>query len=118
MSDEFVQQYLDAPETKEALSWLKAGCEEENFRSVGELCSIEESIALIQRFYDCGAAEVLAVEIDIDEGEQNTGKLVIKLPDDANKRASVVSFISEINVTQGFEPVHDDGQTYSFVMLD
>ena len=46
MSDEFVQQFLDNPETKEALSWLKAGSEE-HFRSVGEFGSIEESIAFL-----------------------------------------------------------------------
>ena len=70
------------------------------------------------RFYDAGAAEVLAVEIDIDEDEQNTGKLVIKLPVDADKRGTVLSVVSEINVTQGFEPENDNGQTFSFVMLD
>ena len=118
MSDAFVERFLDSPNTKEALSWLRAASESD-FRSVGEHETTEESIALIEEVYDAGAAEVLAVEIDEypDEG-QNTGKLVIKLPDDTNARQRVFAWVGEIAQSQGFDAEQDSGQSYLFVMLD
>ncbi len=117
MSDEFAQQFLDAPETTEALTWLNAGSDDD-LRSLGEFGSLAESVALVQRFYDAGASEVLAVEIDIDDDYQNTGKLVIKLPEDFAKRSAVLAMAGEIAVSQGFDPEPDSGQSYVFLMLD
>ncbi len=117
MSDEFVQQFLDDPETTEALAWLKAA-EHDDSRSLGEFGSAAESIELVNRFYDAGAAEVLAVEIDDDDDYANTGKLVIKLPTETDRRGAVLSVAGEIAVSQGFDPEPDSGQSYVFVMLD
>ncbi len=118
MSDEFVQRFLNAPNTQEAKSWLCGGSESD-FRSVGELETNRESIALVQQIYDAGATEVLAVEIDDYPGEgQNTGKLVIKLPDSAEARQRVFAWAGDIAESQGFDAEPDSGQSYVFVMLD
>ena len=118
MSDKFVQQFLGAPDTREVLEWLRTTPDGE-FRSLGESGSTEDSIALAQEIYDAGAAEVLAVEIDEYEDEvQNTGRLVIKLPDEAEARKRVFAWTNAISESHGFDPEPDTGQHYLFTMLD
>jgi hypothetical protein len=80
--------------------------------------AIPESIALVQEIYDAGAVEVLAVEIDDypDDG-QNTGKLVIRLPN-GEQRKGVFAWAGSAAEAQGFDPEQDMGQSYLFVMLD
>lgn len=118
MSDEFVQQFLGSPNTREVLKWLGESSETD-FRSIGELGSTEESIALANEIYDAGSVEVLAVDIDEypDEG-QNSGKLLIKLPKDSDERKRVFARAGQIALSQGFDPEIDSGQSYLFVMLD
>ncbi|MCA9041867.1 MAG: hypothetical protein KDA65_16050 [Planctomycetaceae bacterium] len=116
MSDEFVQRFLGAENTKEALAWLKAG--PDNIHTLAEGLPTENSIELIQGFYDAGAKEVLAVEIDEYDDFQNTGKLVIELSDDPAERAAVLEKADEIAISQGFNPEQDSGQRYVFLMLD
>jgi hypothetical protein len=119
MSDEFCQQFLDDPNTREVLEWLRSKPEGELFRSLGESGSTEDSIALAQEIYDAGAVEVLAVEIDdYEEDGQNTGKLVIKLPDQADARKRVFAWANANSESQGFDPEIDTGQRYLFSMLD
>src|SRR5688572_7455985 len=103
MSDDFVQPYLNAPDTKEALGWLRAG-NEQDFRSIGELETNEESLQLIELIYAAGATEVLAVEIDEFPEGQNTGKLVVKLPDDVAKRKRLLEWAGTSAQQQGCEP--------------
>src|SRR4051812_15277553 len=118
MPDEFVQQFLGAPDTREVLEWLRGAAEGE-LRTLSELGSNEESIALAQEIYDAGAVEVLAVEIDDDPGEgQNSGKLVIKLPDRPEDRTRVFAWAAANSESQGFDPEIDRGQRYLFSMLD
>jgi hypothetical protein len=119
MGDEFVQQFLGAPDTREVLEWLRSKPEGELCRSLGESGSTEDSIALAQEIYDAGAVEVLAVEIDDYEGEgQNTGRLVIKLPDEPDARKRVFAWAGAIAESHGFDPDIDTGQCYIFSMLD
>jgi|ERR1700733_472468 hypothetical protein len=117
MSDEFCKKFLRDPNTKEVLGWLKGGSGED-FRSLGELATNEESIALAKEAYDAGAVEVFAVEIDEYPEGQNTGKLVLKLPDDPEARQRVCAWCGRIAQEQGFDPEKDTGQSYLFVMLD
>jgi hypothetical protein len=117
MSDGFCQKFLDDPSTQEVLAWLRAGSSED-FRSLGELATTEESIALAMEAYQAGAAKVFAVEIDEYPEGQNTGKLVIKLPADADARRRALGWAGAIAQEQGFEAEKDNGQSYLFVMLD
>jgi hypothetical protein len=117
MSDEFVQQFLDAPNTREVLEWLRESTDDD-FRWLSESGSNEYSIALAQQIYDAGAVDVLAVDIDEEPGEQNTGKLVIKLPEAPNERKPVFAWAGAMAESQGFDPDQDTGQSYLFVMLD
>lgn len=78
----------------------------------------DESIALADAVYKAGAAHVYAIEIDEYDQHQNTGKLVIELPDDASARKRVFAWAGKIAREQGFDPEREAGQRYVFVMLD
>jgi hypothetical protein len=117
MSDAFVQDLLNAPGTKEALAWLNGGGEQD-FRSIGELETNEESISLVELIYTVGATKVLAVEIDEFAEGQNTGKLVIQLPDNDVQRQRLFAWAGAVAEQQGLEPEADSGQRYLFLMLD
>jgi hypothetical protein len=116
-SDEFVQQFIGAPETKEALVWL-GGATRKKPRTLGEDETTADSVQLVEELYAAGAVEVLAVEIvRYDEGE-NSGKLVIELPQNEQDREMVFDIAGKIAESQGFDRGTDNGQKYVFVMLD
>jgi hypothetical protein len=115
-TDAEIESLRTASDTHEALGWLRGGTEED-FRSIGELETTEESIQLVQLIYQAGATEVLAVEIDrFDEG-QNTDTLLIKLPDNREKRHRLLEWAGAVAQQQGFEPEHDTGQSYLVLTL-
>ena len=99
-------------------AWL-GGHRDDYFINLGELESNEASLQLVNRFYEAGAIEVVAVEIDKYEGEgENTGKLVVVLPEGAEQRSKVLDLCSDIAQQQGFDPLEDFGQRRVFIMLD
>ena len=122
-NDSYWGELASAPDAMEAREWLKTG-HERGFALVtlGELDSVKESLALVEKAYAAGAVCVTAIEIgnypDIMGGLQNTGRLVITLPDVQSKRAKVFAWAGKIANEQGFDATVDDGQTYLFVMLD
>ena len=116
--ERFIQRLLENPNKAEAYSWLDE-CSDESFRNVGELESNEKSLDLIQEIYRAGAVEVIAVEIDkYPDGGENTGKLVIVMPEEPEKRKKVLEWCSKISEEQGFAAHEDYGQSHEFVMLD
>ena len=116
--ERFVQERLANPNKAEAYSWLDE-CSDESFRNVGELESNEKSLDLINEIYRAGAVEVIAVEIDkYPDGGENTGKLVIVMPEEPEKRRKVLEWCSRISEEQGFAAREDFGQRHEFVMLD
>ena len=117
MTEDFIKQFLGASDTQEALGWLRGGSEA-NFRSIGELETNEESIELVELIYRAGATEVLAVEIDEFTEGQNTGKLVIRLPDTVAQRQRLFEWAGTLAEQQGLDPEPDTGQQYLFLMLD
>jgi hypothetical protein len=115
--DDFVNRFLDSPDTAEALAWL-AGATRKKPRTLGEDETTVGSIELVEELYAAEARQVLVVEIDrYDEGE-NTGKLVIELPDNAQDREMLFGIAGKIAEAQGFDAEPDNGQKYLFVMLD
>jgi hypothetical protein len=115
----FCESLISAPNAKEAREWLESG-RKRGF-TLGVLDSTEASLALVEKAYASGAVQVTAVEIDDYPdmgGLQNTGKLVIELPDVPSKRAKVLAWASKIVEKQGFDALSDTGERYVFVMLD
>ena len=118
-NESFIEARLANPNKVEARSWLENTHSDEYFVNLGELGSNEESLDLIDKFYSAGAVEVIAVEIDKYEGEgENTGKLVVVLPEDKERRAKILELCSNIAEEQGFDRLEDFGQKRVFLMLD
>jgi hypothetical protein len=117
------ERLISAPNAKEAREWLQTG-RERGFEliTLGELDSTEESLTIVEKAYAAGAVQVTAVEItdypDLVGGCQNTGHLVVTLPEDSSKRAKVLAWAGRIAEEQGFDAETDEGQRYVFVMLD
>jgi hypothetical protein len=83
-----IEELLNDPESKEVLAWLQSGPPDS--RTLGELPTTAASVALAREVYALGAERVTAVRIDTyPDGEQNTGKLVITLPNDSPARKRI-----------------------------
>ncbi len=112
-----IEELLNTSGSREALAWLREGGPEE--RTLGELPSREASLEIVQEIYSLGAARVTAVGITTyDTGEENTGKLIVSLPNSAPARAKVFAWCAQEAKHLGFEPERDIGQEHVFVMLD
>ena len=107
--------YDSTAQKAEALNWLQNSG---GGNTLGELDSTEESVALVAAIYAAGAEEVIAIEIDDYDGAQNTGKLLIKLPQDEAARRSVFAWHDWQAESMGFDAEPDMGQSYLFSMLD
>ena len=102
----------------EALEWLRASSPS-SFRNLGELETTEESVALVEWLYSCGAIKVLACKIHVyPEGDQNSGHLLIELPTDPVARAKVFDAARELAERLAFSGDVDTGQQWLFCMLD
>jgi hypothetical protein len=112
----FAQKLLNS-EKAEALGWLD-GSSPTSFRNLGEMQTNEESAAFVKRIYSMGAKSVLAVEIVKWEQGENTGKLLIELPNDRFARSELFAFEKQHAESMGFDGSPDKGQQYLFLNLD
>lgn len=108
-------EYKDACD---ALEWLE-GSTDDIIRTLGELPSAEVSIEFVEDFITNGATRVLVVNIDTyDDGSQNTGQILVELPNKAAKRKTALKFCNKQNNLTGFSPVKDTGQRFIHIRLD
>jgi subtilase family serine protease len=114
---QFIQKFLDNPNKQEVLAWLDKDVTENYAVTLGEM-DVNESYDFARKIYNFGAVEVLAVEIDSYPDGENTGKLLIVLPNDIEKRKTLFAWNAHNAKSLGFEAEKDFGQEYIFVMLD
>jgi hypothetical protein len=113
----FIQKFLDNPNKQEVIAWLDKDVDENYAVTLGEM-AVTESYDFAQKIYEYGAVEVIAVEIDSYPDGENTGKLLIVLPDDFEKRKTLFVWNAKNAESLGFESDKDFGQEYLFVRLD
>jgi hypothetical protein len=116
--EQFIRDRLEDPDSQkaEALQWLESS---HGRNTLGELSSTQASIDLVKAIYAAGAEDVLAIEIgDYDDGHQNSGKLVIKLPTTKADRARIFDWHGKQAESMGFDAEQDIGQSHLFSMLD
>lgn len=115
--DDLINNILTSKDLHEALDWLTETNVPE--RSLGECKYNEESIAIIQSLYSVGAVKIWVFDIDGNpDEEQNSGRLIVELPDNPEKRAELLLKCVEIGDNKCFDPEPDTGQRYTLVMLD
>jgi hypothetical protein len=112
----FIQTLL-ATITAPALQWLSESTEPAP-RTLGEM-DTALSTEFVNALHELGAAEVLAVQIEMDPGSdaQTTNHLVAKLPDDPPARARIMAFDKTHASNMGFESEGDWGQDHVYMML-
>jgi hypothetical protein len=112
-TDAFCQSMLEKGKTANARTWIKS-----KEHTLGEL-SHARSRKLIERLAELGAKRMSVCDIDqYDNGEENTGHLVVELPKDSVKRKSLFCEVDRLAAKQGFRGEFDNGQQYVYVGLD
>jgi hypothetical protein len=113
-----LEEFLADPTRREALDWLQEVAESET-RSLGEIPSWKESLALVEEAYAENVTELFVVKVvDCGDGLQNTGTLMARLPAKGKKRKKALAWCNEQNGFQGFDPEEDGGQKWMIVQLD
>jgi hypothetical protein len=112
MDDQMAPAWINAPNTREALSWLQ-GSSDADYRSLWRDKTTSESTKWIQDAYANGATKVYAVKIQPYEWDQRRAvdHILIELPGDANLRAGLFQWL----VKQYKNPLdrpQDHGQSY------
>lgn len=116
-SDDRLRKLINQDSVCEARDWLIEPNTPE--RTLGELVSRDESLEIVNQFYDCGAVQVTVIDIDGEEGEeQNSSRLIIELPKAVRRRKKVLALCNEYAENLGYDPEPDLGQGYALVMLD
>ncbi|NLH15637.1 MAG: hypothetical protein GX455_03555 [Phycisphaerae bacterium] len=112
-----IQKFLTSNNAFECLTWLSESKTQK--RTLGEDTNPKDSVALITSLYDAGARKVWVFDID-DYGPegQNSGKLIIELPDDPSQRLRILTICGDIAHRLGYEPENDTNQEAIFIMLD
>jgi len=111
--DTFCRELMGRGKMSDVAAWILSPK-----HTLGEL-SHRASRGLVSRLLSQGAIRILACEIDVEEdGLENTGHLVVELPREPAKRATVLKTIARIARKQGYEGDPDDGQNYAYVKLD
>ena len=111
-----IQKLLSDPGAEEVLAWLKGS--QSGIRTLGEL-NQESSVELVEEVYALGSTKVWAVEIDrSDFDAQNTGKLIVSLPKENEKRQKIFKWSAQLAEPLGFDAEVDVGQEHLFLMLD
>lgn len=98
----------------EARAWF-AG-EQGPRRTLGEDTDHAQSVAIVEPFYRAGARAVYVFEVD--EVSQNSGRLLVELPDDKQARKAVLRVGNKWARKLGFDPDRDQGQRYVLILLD
>lgn len=117
--ENLIKRHLSDRKRHEALDWLNAIANRE-LRTIGENKTKSDSIRYVQKLYNLGAEEVIAVGIRKERGKNNyhTGKLVVKLPPDLGKRKALFGWCKQQGESLGFSPEKDSGESHLFLLLD
>jgi hypothetical protein len=101
----------------EALRWL-SGSEATKRRSLGDFRGAKSSVQLVNELYEAGAKKVIAVEIKTTpSGSQRTEKLILELPSETGKRASVFKWCKRHRSQIGYSPEQDGGEQCMYILL-
>jgi hypothetical protein len=110
--DSFSESMLATGKRADATTWI-----ESVGHTLGEY-SHTKSRNIVNKLMRVGATGVHACGIDsYDRDQENTGHLVIELPDDPKLRKAVLDEVDRLASLQGLEGELDSGQRYAYVKL-
>jgi len=117
--EQLIRRLLSDPKKAEALKWLK-GSSTIDERTIGAFKTNRASIEFVTEIYRAGALEIIAVHIKkiLRRNSYRTGKLVVKLPQDAKSRNAIFNWCRQQGDSLGFSPDPDCGESHLFLLLD
>jgi hypothetical protein len=113
MRDDFCEGLMKRGKQSEVREWIK-----DKNHTLGEM-DWPRSKRLVDKLISIGCLNVYACEIDTyGNGIENTGHLVVELPDKKAERKIILKTIDKLARDQGYEGPFDDGQRFAYVKLD
>lgn len=110
--DLFCDQMLRKGVCADAESWIVS-----KNHTLGEYSHVK-SRNLFHKLKQLGTSRVYACDIDDSDENQNTGHLVVELPESPTERKAVMREIGRLSQQQGFQRDPDNGQRYAYIKLD
>jgi len=112
-SDARLQATLDqADDKQEALTWIKQAGKPCFIGESSENLTAADSLRLIERLYEHGSTQVVAIDIEDAGPIESTSTLIVALPDSEPQREAIFAIESEIASQGGFDGTPDYGQRY------
>ena len=112
-SDDFCNRLMSRGKQSEVREWIK-----DKNHTLGEM-DWPRSKRLVDKLISLGCVNVYACEIgSYDNGMENTGHLVVELPDKKAERKIILKTIDKLAREQGYDGPFDDGQRFAYVKLD
>ena len=109
-----IEEMMADPGTRDIKEWLFR--ESEKPICLGELDE-DQSVDLARNGYASGVLRMWAVDIDVDEDYENTGKILVELPADPAVRKQAVAWVEAAISGTGYT-FRDEGEDIVFLMLD
>lgn len=116
--DQLIARLLGDSKKAEALKWLEGV--KVGKRTIGSCRTSTTSARLVRTLYSLGAVKIIAAQIQPArnmEG-QHAGKLVVKLPTEAQRRKAIFDWCQKQGDSLGFSPELDHGESHLFLLLD
>jgi hypothetical protein len=111
--DNFCEERMREGETQDATKWIRT-----KGHTLGER-DWRSSKRLVARLALAGSIKIWACEIEsYEDGTENTGHLVVKLPKEKASRTKVFKIIDRLARETGYHGPFDDGEKYAYVKLD
>jgi hypothetical protein len=112
-SDTFCTEMIKRGTHSEVREWIKS-----KNHTLGER-NWASSKNLVHRLASLGCVNIYACEIDAyEDGIENTGHLVIELPQNNLERKRIFKKIDSLAREQGYSGPFDNGQRYAYMKLD
>ena len=117
--EQLIRRLLSDRKKVEVSGWLKGGSADDE-RTIGACKTNRDSIRFVKEIYRTGAPEIIAVHIkkNLRRNSHHTGKLVVKLPQDAKSRKAIFNWCKQQGDSLGFSPDPDRGESHLFLLLD
>ena len=103
---------LTEEDCEDVAFWMK-----KSISTLGEMTR-RASRELVRKLMGNGAVRIIACKIDRAVDRENSGELVVVLPQEPRLRKSIFKIAANWAIKSGFEPTPDDGQTMVYIKLD
>jgi hypothetical protein len=111
-NNRFCLELIQKGIAKDAVEWIK-----DKKHTLGEKNWVN-SKRLVSRLTELGCLHIYACAIDVYEENENTGHLVVELPEDEESRVKILKKITRIAKALGLDGPLENGQKYEYIKLD